>query len=108
MVAFEKVERCLSTASTGSSLGGMVLRGLGDGRLMMYMHRVVALFDVMVASMAGLARVFASFYLLKTGWRKRAEATSGACTQGAISLVDHWADDGCGWGTSPVVLYGLC
>ena len=60
------------------------LRGLGDGRVMMYMRRVVALFDVM-ASMAGLARVFASFYLLKTGWRKMAEATSGVCAQGTIS-----------------------
>ena len=62
MVVFEKVKQCLSTVSTMASLGGVALQGLGDGRVMMYTRRVVALFDVMVASMAGLARVFASFY----------------------------------------------
>ena len=85
MVVFEKVERCLSTVSTIASLGGMALRDLGDGCVMMYVRRVVALFDIMVASMAGLLRFFVSFHLLKTGWRKMAEATSGACAQGAIS-----------------------
>ena len=73
----------MSTTSTLASLGGVELRGLGDGRVMMYTCRVVALFGVVVASMADLARVFASFYML--GWRKMAEATFGACTQGAIS-----------------------
>ena len=46
MVVFEKVERCLSTVSKTASLNGMVLQGLGDGRVRMYTHRVVALFDV--------------------------------------------------------------
>ena len=75
----------MSTVSTMASLGGVALHGLGDGRVWMYTCRVVALFDVMVALMANLASVFASFYMLKTGWRKMAEATSGACAQGAIS-----------------------
>ena len=45
----KKVERCLSTALTMASLGGVELRGLGDGRVMMYTRRVVALFGVVVA-----------------------------------------------------------
>ena len=85
MVVFEKVERCLSTVSTTAILGGVALQGLGHRRVWMYTRRVVALFDVLVAPMADLASVFIAFYLLKTGWRKMAEATSGACTQGAIS-----------------------
>ena len=85
MVVFEKVEWCLSTASMMVSLGGVALGGLADGRLIMYIGRMVALFGVVMASMAGLARVFASFYMLKMSWRKMAEATSRACAQGAIS-----------------------
>ena len=67
MVVSEKVERCLSTASTMASLGGVALRCFSDGRVMMYARRMVALFGVVVALMVGLTRVFASFYMLKTG-----------------------------------------
>ena len=49
------------------------------------LHRVEALPGVMVASAAGLARVFAPIGMLKLGSRKRMEAIAGACAQGAIS-----------------------
>ncbi len=49
------------------------------------LHRVGALPGVMVASAAGLARVFAPIGMLKLGPRKRMEAIAGACAQGAIS-----------------------
>ena len=51
--------------------------------MMMDESREVALFGVVVASIADLARVFASFYKLEVGWWKMEEATSEACAQGA-------------------------
>ena len=78
-----------SSALTMTSLGGVAPRGLDDGCVLVNTSRVEALFGVMVALMAGLIRVFASVYMLKTGWRKMAEAMSGACAQGDISRVDR-------------------
>ena len=74
-----------STASM-TSLDGLVQWGLDGGRVMMDARKMVALSSVMVASMANLARVFASIRM-KLGWRKMVEAISGACAQGAISVV---------------------
>ena len=68
-------------------LGGVVQRGLVDGPCLVDLHRVEALPGVMVASAAGLARGFAPIGMLKLGWRKRMEATSGACAQGTISAL---------------------
>ena len=71
----------------------MAQRSINIKRVMMDTRTAVAPSDVVEASMAGLARVFASVYTLEMGWWKMAEATSGACTQGAISRVDKGTDD---------------
>ena len=57
MAVFEKVERCLSTASPMTSFSGVTLWGLGDGRVMMYTHRLVELSGIVAALMAGLTRI---------------------------------------------------
>ena len=80
MVVFEKVERCVPVASTGSGLGGVALRGLGNGRVMFYMRRLVELSGTMAVSMVGIARVMLWIVLkMKMGQRKTAAATSVAC-----------------------------
>ena len=46
-----------STARPTTDHGGMALQIFGDGRMWMDTRRMVALFDVMLASTAGLARL---------------------------------------------------
>ena len=79
MVVFEKVERCVPAASTGSGLGGVALRGPGNGRVMLYMRRLVELSGTMAVSMAGLRVMLWIVLKMKMGQRKTAAATSVAC-----------------------------
>ena len=51
-----KVERCAFATLTSVSLGGMVLRGLGDGRSVVDLRRMVVSSDAVAASMIGRAR----------------------------------------------------
>ena len=83
-----------STTSTMTSIGGVVQRGLGDGRGVMDSHKVGALSGAMVASTANLARVLASIFTLEVVWGKMAVATARVCAQGAISGVGRRASDG--------------
>ena len=76
--------------------------------MMMDESREVALFGVVVASIADLARVFASFYKLEVGWWKMEEAMAGACAQGAISGVVGEPAMAEGEEQVPVFLYCLC
>jgi hypothetical protein len=64
------VEWCIYRVDNGGSRR-RVLRGLGDRRDMMDSCRAGALFGAMVASTAGLARIFASVYTLEIGGGKR-------------------------------------
>jgi hypothetical protein len=52
-----EVERFASTTSTTVRLDSVAQRGLGDGRGLMDLRMTVALYDVMVALMASLARL---------------------------------------------------
>ena len=102
------VVRCASTASTTTGLGSEVLRSIDVECMMMDESREVALFGVVVASIADLARVFTSFYKLEVGWWKMEEAMAGACAQGAISGVvgePAMAEDE---EQVPVFVYRLC
>ena len=70
--------------------------------------REVALFGIVVASIAVLARVFALFYKLEVDWWKMEEAITGACAQDAISGVvgePAMAEDE---EQVPVFVYCLC
>ena len=67
--------RRFSSASTATSLGSVVLRGLGVGRVLMNVHRVEALSGAVAAPMAGLSRVRASIYSLEMVLWKMAVAT---------------------------------
>jgi hypothetical protein len=71
-------ERLASTSSTMASLESVVQRGHGDGRGLMDLRRTVALFDVVVALMASLARSIC-WSFLKMCSRKTAAATSEVC-----------------------------
>ena len=82
-------------------LGGVASWILDDERVLVDVRRAVAPFHVVVASMAGMARVFTSFFILEIGWRKMAGATSRAYAQGAISTIGRGADDGRGRGIRP-------
>ena len=102
------MERISSTTTTAADLGGVVQRRPNDGCGMVDSRRVGEPSGAMVASTAGLARVFTSIYTLEMGGRKMAEATSGACAQGTIFGVDRGVDDGSDRGIRPrCLLYRL-
>ena len=69
------VVRRFSSASTATSLGSVVLRGLGVGRVLMNVRRVEALSGAVAAPMAGLSRVRASIYSLEMVLWKMAVVT---------------------------------
>ena len=68
-----------STATMKAGLGGVVQRRLNDGHCMVDSCWAGEQSGAMVSSMAGLARVFASIYMLEMSGRKMAEVTSEAC-----------------------------
>ena len=67
----------VSTTLNMTSLGSVAQQGLDEGCLTVNVHMTVALFCIMVTSMAGLTRVFALFYMLKMvggrWWTQRPE-----------------------------------
>jgi hypothetical protein len=82
-------ERLASTSSTTARLGHVVQRGLGDGRGLMDLRRTVALFDVVVALTASLARSM-RWSFVKMGSRKTTAATFEVCAWVlAESLLDR-------------------
>ena len=56
------------TASMATALGSEALQSIDVRCMTMDESREVALFGVVVTSIADLARVFASFYKLEMGW----------------------------------------
>jgi hypothetical protein len=60
-----------------AGIGGMVLQGINNERGWTDSRRLVALFGVMVASMASLTKCMLFFYLKMDWWT--AATTSSAC-----------------------------
>ncbi|KAK1627172.1 hypothetical protein QYE76_001487 [Lolium multiflorum] len=83
------VEWYSSTTLLALSLGGMVLQGIDDGCGMMYACRMVKPSGVMVASIAGLARLMRGSRL-KMESRKTAVSTSVACALACAESLLDW------------------
>jgi hypothetical protein len=75
-----EVERHASTSSTMTRLGHVVQQGLDDGHGSMDLRRTLAMFDIMVALMASLARSI-SWSIMKMVSQKM-EAVTSKCVRG--------------------------